>query len=67
MKGKELEINMAPGFVYFFNEHWVLELGFSGIALTNSDPNADDDDEVKSMQIGLNSLSPSTLGIRYHF
>ena len=67
MKGKELEINMAPGFAYFFNEHWVLELAFGGIALTNSDPNADDDDEIKSMQIGLNSLSPSTLGIRYHF
>lgn len=68
IKGKELEISIAPGFAYFFNEHWALELGFRGIAFTNSDPNKDvDDDELKSMQIGLNSLSPSTLGIRYHF
>ena len=67
-KGKAIDINIAPGFAYFFNEHWALEIGFRGIGFTNTDPNKDvDDDEIKSMQIGLSSLSPSTIGIRYHF
>ncbi|RAW03273.1 outer membrane beta-barrel protein [Pseudochryseolinea flava] len=68
VKGKVFDINVAPGFAYFFNEHWALELGFRGIGFTSVDPNTDvDDDDYSSLQIGLNSLSPSMLGIRYHF
>jgi len=68
IKGKEFEFDVAPGFAYFFNAHWALELGIRGIAFGTSDPDTDtDDDETKYVHIGLDSLSRSTLGIRYHF
>ncbi|MFZ6010647.1 MAG: outer membrane beta-barrel protein [Bacteroidota bacterium] len=68
IKNSDLDIALAPGLAYFFNQHWAFELGFRGISYAKNDPNKDlDNDEVSSFAIGLNSLLPSTLGFRYHF
>ena len=67
-KSSVLDIAVSPGFAYFFNEHWAVELGFRGIGYNQEDPNKDaDDDEVKTFDIGLNSFMPANLGFRYHF
>jgi len=67
-KSSSMDIALSPGLVYFFNEHWAVELGFRGIGYYKQDPDKDtDDDENSTFQIGLNSLMPTTLGFRYHF
>ncbi len=55
----------APGFAYFFNEHWAGEFSFSllSISSSNYDNNASD---RTSVNFGINSFSPS-IGFRYHF
>lgn len=65
--GRAIDFAISPGFAYFFNEHWSMELSFRGIAVTSSDPNRDvDDDESTTVTFGLNSLNPS-IGVRYYF
>ncbi|HEY3404080.1 MAG TPA: outer membrane beta-barrel protein [Ohtaekwangia sp.] len=67
-KSGGLDISISPGFAYFLNEHWALELGFRGIAYTKEDPDKDaDDDEQTTFTLGLNSFMPATIGFRYHF
>lgn len=68
VKSSYFDLAVSPGFAYFFNEHWALEIGFRGIGFNKYDPDKDaDDDEIKTTTIGLNSLSPSNFAIRYHF
>ncbi|MFZ6010648.1 MAG: outer membrane beta-barrel protein [Bacteroidota bacterium] len=65
---RDIDAGIAPGFVYFFNQHWAVELQLEGVSYSNNDPNTDaDNDTRRSFLIGLNSLSPSTIGFRYHF
>jgi hypothetical protein len=67
-KNKSFDVALAPGISYFFNEHWAFELGFTGISYTKEDPNKEiDDNELKTFNIGLNSLLPSTIGFRFLF
>lgn len=68
IKSSAIDIALSPGLVYFFNDHWAVELGFRGIGYFVSDPDKDvDNDQTKTFEVGLNSLLPSTLGFRFHF
>jgi opacity protein-like surface antigen len=64
-KTTAVAFRVAPGFAYFFNEHWAAELSIAGLQIenTNSDNNAND---RTSVNFSLSSFSPS-LGLRYHF
>jgi outer membrane protein len=67
IKGKSFNTRLSPGFSYFFNEKWALDLQLSGIAYSSNDPNTDDDaenDKSSSFKFGASSLNPS-LGFRY--
>lgn len=58
---------VSPGFAYFFNNHWALDLSFAGLQYESYDPDKDaDDDKINSFYFGVNSLNP-TFGVRYHF
>jgi outer membrane protein len=66
-KGSFVQFAISPGFSYFFNKHWALDLQLQGLVVTSEDPNKDnDDDKYSSVSFGLNSFNP-TLGFRYHF
>ena len=67
-KSSQFDIGVRPGFSYFFNKHWATELGFQGIRYTSYDPNTStNDDKQNTFEFGFNSLTPSSLGIRYYF
>ena len=58
---------ISPGFAYFFNEHWVVDLSFPAISFTSYDPNKDDDDDKStSFNFGFQTFNPS-IGVRYNF
>ena len=64
-KASGFNVHLSPGFAYFFNEHWCLDLELQGIAFQSIDPNKDqDDDKQTQFTFGVSSLSP-TLGIKY--
>jgi outer membrane protein len=66
-KTTDLGIFIQPGFAYFFNEHWALDLYFHGLSYESHDPNKDgDDDKTSTFTFDVNSLAP-TFGVRYHF
>jgi hypothetical protein len=61
-------ISIRPGLGYFFSKNVGVELGFNGISYTKEDPNRDvENNEVKTLDLGLNSLLPSTIGFRIYF
>lgn len=67
IKGGTFQFYISPGFAYFFNEKWALDLQLDGISYYSEDPNKDsdsDDDKESSFQFGVSSLSPR-LGFRY--
>ena len=67
VKGSTFQFYVSPGFSYFFNEKWALELQLRGIRYASEDPNKDsdfDDDKSSSFDFGTSSLNPS-LGFRY--
>lgn len=65
VKGSEFEFYISPGFQYFFNEKWSLELQLQGIRYHAEDPDKDaDDDKESSFRFGASSFAPS-LGFRY--
>lgn len=67
-KTSAMDIAISPGLVYFLNNHWAVELGFRGIGYYSSDPDKDvDNDNVNTLDVGLNSFFPASLGFRYHF
>jgi outer membrane protein len=67
-KTSAMDIAVSPGLVYFLNNHWAVELGFRGIGYYSSDPDKDvDNDNVKTLDVGLNSFLPASLGFRFHF
>lgn len=66
-KSSSIYFNVSPGFAYFFNEHWALELQLEGLAISSSDPDKDNNDDKSTyVSFGVNSFNP-TLGFRYHF
>lgn len=68
VKNSAFAIYLSPGFSYFFTPNWAVDLAFTGIQFVNVDPDKDvDDDEDSSFELGLNSLSPSGISIRYFF
>jgi outer membrane protein len=64
-KSSSVTLGIAPGFAYFFNEHWAAELSISGFSIqnTNSDNNGSDRTTVT---FDVSSFNPN-LGVRYHF
>jgi outer membrane protein len=65
VKGSNFTFYISPGFSYFFNEKWALDLQLQGISYESSDPNKDgDDDKQSSFIFGVESFNPS-LGFRY--
>ncbi|SKC66830.1 porin family protein [Ohtaekwangia koreensis] len=66
-KSSSFDLYISPGFSYFFNEHWALDLQLQGISYRTEDPNTDgdaDDDKTKTFTFGVDSFNPS-LGFRY--
>ncbi|HEY9006090.1 MAG TPA: porin family protein [Ohtaekwangia sp.] len=56
---------ISPGFSYFFNEHWAMDLQLQGIEYTSYDPNKDaKNDKRSTFTFGVNSLNP-TLAVRF--
>lgn len=65
IKGSLFNFYISPGFAYFFNEKWALDLRLQGISYSSEDPNKDrDDDKENTFTFGANSFNP-TLGFRY--
>jgi outer membrane protein W len=67
IKSKSFNARILPGFCYFFNEKWALDLQLNGISYSSNDPNTDsdvEDDKTSSFTVGTSSLNPS-LGFRY--
>jgi len=68
-KTSDMIVAISPGFAYFFNEHWALDLYFQGLTFESQDPDKDNntkDDKVTTIGFDVNSLNP-TFGVRYHF
>jgi outer membrane protein len=66
-KSSSIDFAIAPGFAYFFNQHWAMELQLQGLVVNSSDPNKDvNDDKVTTVSFGVESFNPS-VGIKYHF
>lgn len=66
-KSQEITFSIAPGFSYFFTEHWAIDLSIAGLVIRSSDPNKDNaNDKTTTIRFDLTSLAPS-LGFRYHF
>lgn len=66
-KGSAFNLYISPGFSYFFNEHWALDLQLAGISYTSLDPDKDvDDNKRTNFTFGVDSFDP-TIGIRYYF
>lgn len=65
LKSGTFDFTVSPGFSYFFNEHWALDLGFRGIGVRSQDPDKDvDNNESTTFFFGLNSFAPN-FGVRY--
>ncbi len=63
-KGTGMSFSVAPGFSYFFTNHWAMDLSLAGLGVSSSNPNGASNN---SSSIGLTlSMSPS-IGLRYHF
>lgn len=68
VKTSGLDLALSPGLAYFLNQHWAVEMSFQGFGYSKTDPNKDvDNNEIKTVNIGLNSLLPSGIGFRFHF
>jgi outer membrane protein len=65
-KSSTLTFAIAPGFAYFFNEHWAAELSIVGFRIQNSNSDNFPANDRTSITFDISSFNPS-LGIRYHF
>lgn len=64
-KAGTFNIYLSPGFSYFFNEHWAMDLAFEGISFSSYDPDKDnDDDKYTEFNFGLSSFNPQ-IGVRF--
>jgi hypothetical protein len=61
-----LTFSIAPGFAYFFNEHWATELSITGFRIQNTSSDTFPENDRTSITFDVSSFNPS-LGIRYHF
>lgn len=67
VKGRSFTARLSPGFSYFFNEKWALDLTLNGISYWSNDRNTDsdvEDDNSSQFTLGVSSLNPA-LGFRY--
>jgi outer membrane protein W len=67
IKGRSFTAQLSPGFSYFFNEKWALDLALSGISYWSIDRDTDldrENDKSSQFTFGVSSLTPS-LGFRY--
>jgi len=65
-KSTAFNIYLSPGFSYFMNEHWAVDLAFQGISFSSFDPDKDDsNDKSSSFNFGVSSFIP-TIGVRYN-
>jgi outer membrane protein len=66
-KAGAFQFYVSPGFAYFFNEHWVVDLSFQAISFTSYDPDKDNDnDKSTTFNFGFQTFNPS-IGVRYNF
>ena len=65
-KSSNLTFAIAPGFAYFFNEHWAAELSITGLRIQNSNSDNFPGNDRTSVTFDVSSFSPN-LGVRYHF
>lgn len=64
-KEGSFNIYLSPGFSYFFNEHWAMDLTLEGISFSSYDPNKDNDnDKYTEFNFGVSSLNPQ-IGVRF--
>jgi outer membrane protein len=63
-KGTTMSFSVAPGFSYFFNTHWAMDMSLSGLGISSSNPNGTGNNGT-SFGLSL-SMNPS-IGLRYHF
>lgn len=67
IRSSSTAIYVRPGFAYFFNEKWALDMTLAGIAYQSNDPNKNvDNDKSNTFRFGVSSFSPS-FGFRYFF
>jgi outer membrane protein len=65
-KSNTISLGIAPGFAYFFNEHWAAELSIAGFRIQNSSSDNFPGNDRTSVTFDVSSFNPS-LGLRYHF
>ncbi|HEY0655705.1 MAG TPA: outer membrane beta-barrel protein [Chryseosolibacter sp.] len=65
-KSNSITFSIAPGFAYFFNEHWAAELSIAGFRIQNSKSDNFPGNDRTSVTFDVSSFNPS-LGLRYHF
>ena len=65
-KSNTISFAIAPGFAYFFNEHWAAELSIAGLRIQNSKSDNFPGNDRTSVTFDVSSFNPS-LGLRYHF
>lgn len=65
-KSNSVSFSIAPGFAYFFNEHWAAELSIAGFRIQNSSSDNFPGNDRTSVTFDVSSFNPS-LGLRYHF
>lgn len=65
LKSTGFGVNVSPGFTYFLNEHWGLDLQLQGIQYVSA-KNDDLDIKTSSFTFGVDSFNP-TLGFKYYF
>jgi outer membrane protein len=65
-KSNSISFAIAPGFAYFFNEHWAAELSIAGFRIQNSKSDNFPGNDRTSVTFDVSSFNPS-LGLRYHF
>jgi hypothetical protein len=66
-KNKTFTTRLSPGFSFFFNEKWALDLQLSGISYSSNDRDLENDEPNSKNSVftfGVSSLNPS-LGFRY--
>ncbi|MBT1708520.1 outer membrane beta-barrel protein [Fulvivirgaceae bacterium PWU5] len=66
IKGRYFSAQLAPGFSYFFNEKWALDLQLGGISYYSSNSNIDSDAEnKKGSAFNIEASLTPALGFRY--
>lgn len=65
-RSSTLTFAIAPGFAYFFNEHWAAELSIAGFRVQSTNSDNFPANDRTTVALDVSSFNPS-LGVRYHF